>query len=125
MDPARSATSRAAICGVVTTSNSADGTSWATEIAISPVPGGKSISRTSRSPQYTSPRNCCKARCSIGPRHTTAVLPGVNMPIEMTFTSCDRRHDHLLDLGRLAGDAEHARHREAVDVRVEHADRQP
>ena len=88
IEPARSATSRAASCGVVTTSSSADGTSWATEIAMSPVPGGRSISSTSRSPQNTSARNCCSARCSIGPRQTTAVLPGVNMPIEMTFTSC-------------------------------------
>ncbi len=55
---------------------------------MSPVPGGRSSSRTSRSPQKTSARNCCSARCSIGPRHTTGVLPGVNMPIEMTFTPC-------------------------------------
>ena len=86
IDPARSATSWAASCGVVTTSSSADGTSWATEMAMSPVPGGRSSSSTSRSPQQTSARNCCSARCSIGPRHTTAVLPGVNMPIEMTRT---------------------------------------
>ena len=64
------------------------GTSWATEIAMSPVPGGRSSSSTSRSPQNTSARNCCSARCSIGPRQTTAALPGVNMPIEMTFTPC-------------------------------------
>jgi hypothetical protein len=35
-----------------------------------------------------------------------------------------RWHDHLLDLGRLAGDPEHPGHREAVDVGVQHADRQ-
>ena len=29
------------------------------------------------------------ARCSIGPRHTIGVFPLVNMPIEITFTSCD------------------------------------
>jgi len=49
--PARSATSCAATCGVVTTSSSADGISCATEIAMSPVPGGRSSSSTSRSPQ--------------------------------------------------------------------------
>ncbi len=87
-EPARSATSCAATCGVVTTSNSALGTSWASEIAMSPVPGGRSSSSTSRSPQKTSARNCWRARCSIGPRQTTAVLPGVNIPIEMTFTPC-------------------------------------
>jgi ATP-binding protein involved in chromosome partitioning len=36
---------------VVTTRISALGTSWATEMATSPVPGGRSMSRTSRSPQ--------------------------------------------------------------------------
>ena len=45
------ATSAAAICGVVTTRSSADGSRWATEMAMSPVPGGRSSSRTSRSPQ--------------------------------------------------------------------------
>ncbi len=54
---------------------------------MSPVPGGRSSSSTSRSPQNTSARNCCSARCSIGPRQTTGWLPGTNMPIEMTFTS--------------------------------------
>ena len=39
IDPARSATSAAACCGVVTTRISALGMSWATEIAMSPVPG--------------------------------------------------------------------------------------
>ena len=86
MAPARSATSAAAICGVVTTRISALGSNWASEMATSPVPGGRSRSRTSRSPQYTSARNCWRARCSIGPRHTTAALPWVNIPIEMTFT---------------------------------------
>ncbi len=55
---------------------------------MSPVPGGRSSSSTSRSPQKTSARNCCSVRCSIGPRHTTGALPGLNMPIEMTFTPC-------------------------------------
>lgn len=89
IEPARSATSAAACCGVVTTRISAFGTSCATEIAMSPVPGGRSSSRTSRSPQYTSARNCWSARCSIGPRQTTGALPGVNMPMEMTFTPCE------------------------------------
>ena len=32
-----------------------------------------------------------------------AGCPGTNMPIEMTFTPCaDRRHDHVVDLGRPA-----------------------
>src|SRR5665811_559663 len=86
--PARSATCEAAACGVVTTMISEFGNSCATEIAMSPVPGGRSSRRTSRSPQNTSARNCCSARCSIGPRHTTGVPGGTNIPIEMTFTPC-------------------------------------
>ena len=49
--PARSATSAAASCGVVTTTTSALGRCWPSEIAMSPVPGGRSSSSTSRSPQ--------------------------------------------------------------------------
>ena len=56
--PARTATSAAAACGVVTTTISAFGSNCAVEIAMSPVPGGRSRSRTSRSPHQTSARNC-------------------------------------------------------------------
>ena len=49
--PARSATSAAASCGVVTTTTSAPGRCWPSEMATSPVPGGRSRSSTSRSPQ--------------------------------------------------------------------------
>ena len=86
--PARSATSEAAVCGVVTTRISAVGMSCAVEMAMSPVPGGRSSSSTSRSPQNTSARNCCSARCSIGPRQTTGTLPSTNMPTLITFTPC-------------------------------------
>ena len=86
MVPARSATSAAAICGVVTISSSALGTSCATEMAMSPVPGGRSNSRTSRSPQKTSARNCWIARCSIGPRHTTGALSSTKWPMEISDT---------------------------------------
>src|SRR5665811_437561 len=55
---------------------------------LPPGTGGRSSSSTSRSPQNTSARNCCRARCSIGPRHTTGWPALTNMPIEMTFTSC-------------------------------------
>ena len=88
MAPARSATSAAAACGVVTTRISALGRSCATEIATSPVPGGRSRSRISKSPKYTSPRNCSRARCNMGPRQATGWLPATNMPMEMTFTLC-------------------------------------
>jgi ATP-binding protein involved in chromosome partitioning len=48
--------------------------------------GGRSRRRTSRSPKYTSVRNCWIVRCSIGPRQDTAALSSTNMPIEITFT---------------------------------------
>ena len=53
-------------------------------MAISPVPGGKSSSNTSRAPKCTSMMNCSRARCSMGPRHATGSLPLRNMPIEIT-----------------------------------------
>ena len=84
--PARSATRRAASCGVVTTSIAAPGRNDARLIDTSPVPGGRSTSRKSRSPQYTSPRNCSIALCSMGPRQMTGVSSGTKKPIEMTFT---------------------------------------
>ena len=84
--PARSATSADTAWGVVTMTSSESGMSCATEIAMSPVPGGRSRSRTSRSPQKTSARNCSSALCRIGPRQTTAELSGRNMPIEMILT---------------------------------------
>ena len=126
MEPARSATSAAACCGVVTTRISAFGTSCATEIAMSPVPGGRSSSRTSRSPQYTSARNCWSARCSIGPRQTTGrVARGEHADGDDLHAVRGRRHDHVLDLGGPAVRAEHARHAVAVDVGVDDADLQP
>ncbi len=92
---------------------------------MSPVPGGRSSSSTSRSPQNTSARNCCNARCSIGPRHTTGWPAGTNMPIETTLTSCARGGSSMSStrVGRPAH-PEHAGDREAVDVGVEHADPQ-
>jgi hypothetical protein len=83
------ATSDAADCGVVTTRTSAWGRIWPIEIAMSPVPGGMSMSSTSRSPKNTSVRNCCTVRCSIGPRQATTASPSRrNMPMEMVFTPC-------------------------------------
>ncbi len=89
--PARSATLRAASWGVVTTSIEAPGMNEASEIETSPVPGGRSQSRKSRSPHQTSPRNCWIALCSIGPRQITGVSSGTKWPIEITFTPCASR----------------------------------
>ena len=48
---ARTATCWAAGCGVVTITTSARGSSWPSEIATSPVPGGMSTTSVSSSPQ--------------------------------------------------------------------------
>ena len=48
------------------------GRNWDIEIATSPVPGGMSTKRNSRSSQNTSSRNCWIALWSIGPRQITA-----------------------------------------------------
>jgi hypothetical protein len=87
--PARSATSAAACCGVVTTTTSEFTRCWPSEIAMSPVPGGRSRSRTSRSPQYTSLSFCTSARSSMGPRQaTTWSRRGLSMPTLMTCSPC-------------------------------------
>ena len=76
-----------------------------TEIATSPVPGGRSSSSTSRSPQNTSEANCSIARCIFGPRHTTACPSGTNIPMLITATPCAcGRHQQIGDLGGLVGD---------------------
>ena len=85
---ARAATSCASFCGVVTTTTSARGSSWPSEIETSPVPGGMSTTSTSISPQWTSVRNCSSARCSIGPRHITgSLLVSRKKPIDISFRS--------------------------------------
>ena len=84
--PERTAMSEAEGCGVVTTTSSALGSAWATEIAMSPVPGAKSSKRTSGLPHHTSDRNCSKERCSRGPRHRIARSAPANMPMEISFT---------------------------------------
>ncbi len=73
--------------GVVTiTAPSNRPISWHTESGSSPVPGGESITRQSRSPQATSLRNCLMAPIFSGPRQMTASSgEGKNRPIEMTF----------------------------------------
>ena len=86
MSAPRLATVCAAGCGVVTIRNLAWGRSWARVIETSPVPGGRSSSRYSSSPQATSSRNCWIALCSIGPRQTTAEFSSTKKPIDITLT---------------------------------------
>ena len=82
----RRATFWAVSCGVVTITNLACGSSWESVIETSPVPGGRSISRWSSSPHWTSSRNCVSALWSIGPRQTTASSSLMKKPIDITFS---------------------------------------
>ena len=123
---AREATSCASGCGVVTTTVSARGSSWPSEIETSPVPGGMSTTSTSSSPQCTSCRNCSNARCSIGPRHITGWLSSRKNPIDISFRSCATGGTIILSTTTgFWSDAEHVRDRVAVDVGVEDADLVP
>ena len=120
---ARDATSCASFCGVVTTTTSARGRSWPSEIEMSPVPGGMSTTSMSISPQCTSVRNCSSARCSIGPRHITgSFVVEEEADRHQLQAVLHRRDDHLVDRDRLLVDAEDVRDRVPVDVGVEDAD---
>ena len=121
---ARRATFCAAGCGVVTIRNFACGSSWASVIETSPVPGGRSTSRKSSSPHSTSSRNWVSALWSIGPRQTTAASSSTKKPIDMTFTpwASSGRILRSAETGGAGAEAEHARDRVAPDVGVEDAD---
>ena len=118
------ATFWAAGCGVVTTYTSARGRYWLRLRAMSPVPGGMSMSRKSGSSQNTSVRNCSSALCSIGPRQIDGLALGHEVADrDAAHAVALGRHQHLVDDDRIAIGAEHARDREAVDVGVDDADR--
>ena len=75
--------------GVSTMAAPVSGTSCTKESGMSPVPGGRSTSRKSSSPQATSWKNWRIAPASIGPRHTTGSSGlGSRKPIDMIFTPC-------------------------------------
>ncbi len=84
MSAVRAATFWAASGGVVTTTTSVRGIIRASPIWMSPVPGGMSTSRKSRSPQWTSSRNCWTARLRISPRHMMAWSSSARNPIDRT-----------------------------------------
>ena len=60
-----------ASCGVVTMTPPSSGTVWQSESCASPVPGGKSTSRKSRSPHSTAIKNWSIVFAIIGPRQIT------------------------------------------------------
>ena len=53
---------------------------------VSPVPGGRSRTSTSRPPQSTSCSSCCKAFITIRPRHTTGAFSSTKKPIDIALT---------------------------------------
>ena len=84
--------------------------------------GGRAAARRGR-PSRRRRGTAAAPGAASGRARRPAGCPGLNMPIEMTFTPCAvGRHDHVVDLGRAAVDAEHARDRVAVDVGVDDAD---
>ena len=74
--------------GVVTmTAPSTGAASWQTESGSSPVPGGRSTTRQSRSPQATSSRNWRITVIFIGPRQTTGSSAlGSRKPMDITLS---------------------------------------
>ncbi len=123
MEPARSATSWAASCGVVTTRISALGTQLRDrdgdvagagrqvhqqDVEVAPVDVGEELLQ--RAVQHRPAP------------HDRGVVLGEHADRDDLHAVRGRRHDHRLDLGRLVLDAEHARHREAVDVGVDDPD---
>ena len=55
---------------------------------MSPVPGGRSITSTSSSPQTTFRRNSVTSFVTIGPRQMTGVCSPTNIPIEIARMPC-------------------------------------
>ncbi len=81
-----SATLVAAGCGVVTMTAPSSGSVWTRESWASPVPGGRSTSRTSSSPHFTFCTNCWTVFITMGPRQMTGV-----------FVVDEKAHAHHLD----------------------------
>ena len=93
---------------------------------MSPVPGGRSTTSTSSSPQSVSRSSWRRAEVAIGPRQTTA-WSGVSMePIDMALRPIGlvRREDAVVADGGLALEAEQLGDRGAVEIGVEDADAQ-
>ena len=110
MVPARSATSAAACCGVVTTSSSAGGTSWATEMAMSPVPGGQVHQQhVEVAPVDVGEELLQRAVQHRAAPHDRLVVGDEHADRDDLHVVGHRRQDHVLDLGGAALDAEHPR----------------
>ena len=93
---------------MVTTTSSALGSSWATEIAMSPVPGASQARGRPARPTIRQ-TGTVPGRCSRGPRHRIARSAPANMPMEISFAPRGDRHEHAIQIGGLCMHAEQAR----------------
>ncbi len=111
-------------CGVETMMAPDSGTCCAIVSCTSPVPGGMSITSTSRSSHSTSRSICVSAETTIGPRQMIGVPSSTMKPIDMTLRpkpSIGRsRFEPSTTCGR-PGEPEQAWLRRAVDVGIEDA----
>ena len=123
---ARLATSWARSCGVVTTTASARGSIWPSEIETSPVPGGMSTNEhVELAPVHVLQELLERAVEHRPPPHQRRVVVDEEPDRHQLQIVLDRRDHQLVDQHRLLADPEHVRDRVAVDVGVEDADLRP
>ena len=106
-----------------TTSASARGRSWPSDIATSPVPGGMSTSERVQLAPVDVGEELLERLVQHRPApHDRRVLLEEEPDRHELEVAANGRHDHLVDGDRLLVDAEHVRDRVPVDVAVEDAD---
>jgi hypothetical protein len=93
------ASSVATSCGVVTTTAPATGIFCAMVSWMSPVPGGRSTTSTSRSPQRVSLSSWVSAEVAIGPRQIVGASWSTSRPIDIASTPCARIGSMVLPSG--------------------------
>ncbi|MNN59312.1 hypothetical protein D3C81_1744210 [compost metagenome] len=96
------ASSVAMSCGVVTMTAPATGIFCDSVSWISPVPGGRSISRKSRSPHSVSLNSWVSADVAIGPRQIIGESCSIRNPMDMASTP-NARNGSMLLLSGLSG----------------------
>ena len=117
---ARTATCCAAGCGVVTTSTSARGRSWPSEIETSPVPGRHvDDERVQLAPVHVGQELLERLVQHRPAPHDRRVVVQEEPDRHQLQLAADWRDDHPVDQHRLLVNAEHVRDRVAVDVGVE------
>ena len=122
----RSTARRASIsdrsCGVETITAPAGRERWISDSCTSPVPGGRSTSSSSQSPQSAS-ISLASAPVAIGPRQASAWPGETSWPERQESNAVRLDRDQLFVLGRrLLVGAEQRRLRRAIDVGVDQPD---